>query len=194
MEAELERLVKDKEHATLMEVIPLSVVPLTAKASTTTTTEIPLATLLTALEKSMELAKSTEEMTLQGIEINRLKKEIENLQDLKSSYQTRYNIERQTSEKFKQEIKQLQKKIVGGKTLAETKENICMDISKYINEIWPMLKKMFEQHELVLRSREAIDTIKGELGEIPTEANEIINFLNSKTREELEDLKIEEKT
>ena len=40
----------------------------------------------------------------------------------------------------------------------------------------------------------AIDKIKGELGEIPTEANEIIKFLNSKTKEELEDLKIEEKT
>jgi hypothetical protein len=32
------------------------------------------------------------------------------------------------------------------------------------------------------------------LGEIPTEENEIIRFLNSKTREELEDLKIEYRT
>jgi hypothetical protein len=63
---------------------------------------------------------------------------------------------------------------VGGKTLAEAKENIWMDISKSINEIWPMVQIMFEQHELVLRSRQAIDKIKGELGEMPTEANEII--------------------
>ena len=53
---------------------------------------------------------------------------------------------------------------------------------------------MFEQHELVLRIRQAIDKIKGELGEMPTETNEIIKFLNSKTREELEDLKIEDIT
>jgi hypothetical protein len=57
---------------------------------------------------------------------------------------------------------------VRGKTLAEAKENIWIDISKSINEIWPMVQIMFEQHEMVLRSRMAIDKIKGELGEIPT--------------------------
>jgi hypothetical protein len=86
---------------------------------------------------------------------------------------------------MKQEIQQLQKQTVMGKTLAEAKENIWMDISKSINEIWPMVQIMFEQHELVLRRKHAIDRIKGELGERPTEANEIIRFLNSKTREEL---------
>jgi hypothetical protein len=49
---------------------------------------------------------------------------------------------------------------------------------------------MFEQHKLVKRSRHAIDKIKGELGERPTEANEIIRILNSKMKEELEALKI----
>jgi hypothetical protein len=91
MEAELERLVKEKEQEIPMEVIPLSVVPLTGVStktiSTTTTTKLPSTTPLTALEKYVELAKSMEEMTLQGIEINRLKKEVENLQDLKSSNQ-----------------------------------------------------------------------------------------------------------
>ena len=57
-----------------------------------------------------------------------------------------------------------------------------------------MVQIMFEQHELELRSKQAIDRIKWELGEIPTEENEIIRFLNSKTREELEDLKIEYRT
>jgi hypothetical protein len=32
------------------------------------------------------------------------------------------------------------------------------------------------------------------LGEIPTQANEIIKFLNSKTMEEMEELKIEDRT
>jgi hypothetical protein len=53
---------------------------------------------------------------------------------------------------------------------------------------------MFEKNELVIRSRQFIDKIKGELGEMPSEANEIIKLLNSKTREELEDLKIKDKT
>ena len=57
-----------------------------------------------------------------------------------------------------------------------------------------MVKIMFEKHELVLRSRHAIDKIRIEMGEIPTEANEIIKFFNSKTKEELEELKVEDRT
>jgi hypothetical protein len=102
-------------------------------------------------------------------------------------------MEKQTSDKLKQELQQLQKKTVAGKTLVEAKENIWMDISKSINEIWPMVQIMFEQNELVQRSRQAIEKIRAELGEMPTEATEIIKFLNSKTREELEDLRIEDR-
>jgi hypothetical protein len=69
-----------------------------------------------------------------------------------------------------------------------------MDITKSINEIWPMVQIMFEQNELVQRSKQAIEKIRGELGEMPAEATEIIKFLNSKTREELEELKIEDWT
>jgi predicted RNase H-like nuclease (RuvC/YqgF family) len=101
-----------------MEVIPLSVIPLTGVStvttSTTTTTELPSVTPLTALEKSVELARSMEEMTLQELEIKRLEKEIENLQELKSSFQASYNTKRHTSEKMKQELQQLQKKTVVG--------------------------------------------------------------------------------
>jgi hypothetical protein len=53
---------------------------------------------------------------------------------------------------------------------------------------------MFEQNELVQRSQQSIENIRVELGEMPTKAAEIIKFLNSKTREELEDLKIEDRT
>jgi hypothetical protein len=66
-----------------MEVIPPSVVPLAGvnmtMVSTTTTAEIPSETPLTTLEKTIEIEKSMEEMTLRGTEIDRLKKEVENL-------------------------------------------------------------------------------------------------------------------
>jgi hypothetical protein len=103
MEAELEKLVKEKEQSKPMEVIPLSTVPLTG-VSTASIAEIPSATPLTALEKTVELAKSMEEMNLQETDISRLKKEIENLQELKSSYQTSYSKEKQTSDQLKQEL------------------------------------------------------------------------------------------
>jgi FtsZ-binding cell division protein ZapB len=172
MEVELERLVKEKEQTIPMEVIPLSAVPLTGVSTTTvsiaTTTKLPSVAPVTVLETFETLAKSMEEMTLQGAKIKKLQLEIEKLQNLKSSFQTSYNIERHTLENLKQEIQQLQKQTVMGKTLAEAKKNIWMDISKSINEIWPMVQIMFEQHELVLRSKQAIDKIKGELGEMPT--------------------------
>jgi hypothetical protein len=43
-----------------------------------------------------------------------------------------------------------------------------------------MVQIMFEQNELVQSSRKAIEKIRGELGEMPTEATEIIKFPNSK--------------
>jgi hypothetical protein len=135
-----------------------------------------------------------EEMNLQETEISRLKKEVENLQELKSSYQASYSKEKQASNKLKQELQQLQKQTVAGKTLAKVKGNVWMDITKSINEIWPMVKIMFEKNELLQRSKQAIENIRGELGEMPTNATEIIKFLNSKTKEELEELKIEDRT
>jgi hypothetical protein len=53
---------------------------------------------------------------------------------------------------------------------------------------------MFEQHDLVQRAKQTIDMIKGELEEMPTEAHQIIKFLNSKSKEELEALQIEDMT
>jgi hypothetical protein len=57
-----------------------------------------------------------------------------------------------------------------------------------------MVQIMFEKNDLVLKSRHAIDRIRTEPGEMPSVANEIIKFLNSKTKEEIEDLKVEDRT
>jgi hypothetical protein len=97
------------------------------------------------------------------------------------------------SDQLKQELQQLRKQTVAGKTLAEVRESVWTDITKSMNEIWPMIQIMFEQNELVQRSKHAIEKIRSELGEMATQANEIIKFLNSKTREELEELKIEDR-
>jgi hypothetical protein len=83
---------------------------------------------------------------------------------------------------------------MAGKTLAEVKEIVWTDITKSINEIWPMIQIMFEQNELLQRSKQAVEKIRVELGDMPAQANEIIRFLNSKTREELEELKIDDRT
>ena len=103
MEVELEMLLKEKEQSKPMKVIPLRTIPLTG-VSIASSVETPSANPLTTLEKIVELAKSMEGMNLQEMEINILKKEVESLQGLKSSYQTSYSMEKQTSDKIKQEL------------------------------------------------------------------------------------------
>jgi hypothetical protein len=72
MEAEMEKLLKEKEQLKPMEFIPLSAIPI-SRVSTTSVTEVPSATPLTSQEKTADLAKSMEKMNLQETEINRLK-------------------------------------------------------------------------------------------------------------------------
>jgi hypothetical protein len=193
MEAEMVKLLKEKEQMKSMEAIPLSAIPI-AGLSTTTVTTIPSATPVTPQEGTTDLAKSMEKMNLQETEISRLKKEVENLQELKTSFQTSLSKENKVTEQLRKELQQLQKQTVAGKTLAEVKENVWTDITKSINEIWPMIQIMFEQNELVQRRKQVVEKIIIELGDRPTQENEIIKFLNSKTREELEELKIEDRT
>jgi hypothetical protein len=138
MEAEMEKLLKEKEKLKLMEVITLSAIPISG-VSTTSMTEVPSATPLTSQEKTTDLAKSMEKMNLQETEINMLKKEIENLQELKSSFQTSLSKEKHVTDQLKQELQQPQKQTMAGKTLAEVKESVWTDITKSMNEIWPMI-------------------------------------------------------
>jgi hypothetical protein len=50
------------------------------------------------------------------------------------------------------------------------------------------------EKSFLYHARQAIDKIKREMGDMPIEENKIIRFINSKTREDLEDLKIEDRT
>jgi hypothetical protein len=83
----MEIFLKEKEQMKPMEGIPLSAIPI-AGLSTASVTTIPSATPMTSQEGTIDLAKSMEKMNLQETEINRLKKEVENLQELKTSFQT----------------------------------------------------------------------------------------------------------
>jgi hypothetical protein len=189
----MERLLKEKEQMKPMECIPLSAIPI-AGLSTATVTAIPSATPVSLPEGTIDLAKFMEKMNLQETEISRLKKEVENLQELKTSFQTSLSKEKQVNEHIRKELQQLQKQTMAGKTLAEVKEIVWKDIIKSINEIWPMIQIMFEQNEFLQRRKQAVEKIRVELGDMLAQENEIIRFLNSKTREELEELKIEDKT
>jgi hypothetical protein len=138
--------------------------------------------------------KSMEGMSLQGKEIRKLQEEVKNLQELKSMFQASHQAEMHKSQRLKQQLQQLQKETVMAKTLAQAKDNIWVDINKSMTKIWPSIQIIFEQHELVQKAIEAIEKIREELGERLTEATELIRFLNSKNKQELEELEIEDKS
>ena len=152
MEVEMEKLLKEKEQTKTVEGITLSAIPI-AGLSTTIVTSVPSATTEQVPEGTIDLAKSMERMNLQESEISRLKKELENLQELKTSFQTSLSKEKQVNEQMRKELQQLQKQTLAGKTLAEVKEIVWTNISRSINEIWPMVQIMFEQNELLERSK-----------------------------------------
>ena len=53
---------------------------------------------------------------------------------------------------------------------------------------------IFEQNDLVKEDGDAIQKVKADLGKKPEEASEIIKFLNSKNKYELEELGIADRT
>ena len=75
MEAELDKMVKEKDHNVPMVVIPLNSFPITgfsvAMTTSTTTGEIPAATSVTSPDATDQLEKAMEDMTLQGAEIKK---------------------------------------------------------------------------------------------------------------------------
>jgi hypothetical protein len=163
MEAEMEKLLKEKEQTKTVEGITLSAIPI-AGLSTGTVTAVPPATTKKVPGGTIDLAKSMERMNLQESEISRLKKELENLQELKISFQTSLSKEKQVNEQIRKELQQLQRQTLAGKTLAEVKEIVWTDISKSINEIWSMVQIMFEQNELLEKSKQAVEKNQNEAG------------------------------
>ena len=111
----------------------MSAIPITG-LSTITVIVVPSAASVTLPEGTTDLTKSMEKMNLQESEISRLKKEMENLQELKTSFQKSLSKEKQVNEQIRKELQQLQKQTMAGKTLAAVKEIVWTDISKSINE------------------------------------------------------------
>jgi hypothetical protein len=88
MEAEIDKLRKEKEQNVQMSMIPLEAVPLTGIRTTEAST---LADILSAIpvqvsDASEKLVKSMEDMSLQGEEIKKLQEEVKNLQEMKSMF------------------------------------------------------------------------------------------------------------
>ena len=99
MEVKMEKLLKEKEQTKTVEGITLSTIPIIGLSTATAiVTVVPSATTEQVPEGTIDLAKSMERMNLQESEISRLKKELENLQELKTSFQTSLSKEKKVNE------------------------------------------------------------------------------------------------
>lgn len=63
-----------------------------------------------------------------------------------------------------------------------------------MSEIYPIIQIIFEQKELVEKTKEAISSTNLELGDMLVTTNRINKFLNSRNRYELEELRVADRT
>lgn len=78
--------------------------------------------------------------------------------------------------------------------LVEAKNNIWQNINANITYMWPSIQITFDQEELVHRVKTTIENTQVYLDHIPEETQNIIKLLNSKSKEELEDMNIPDRT
>jgi len=106
MEAEMDKLIKEKEQNVYMSINPLEVVPLKGirTEKTSTSTKIPSAIWVQVSYSSDKLVKSMEDMSIQGEEIMKWQEEVNNLQELKSMFQANHQAEMHKSQRLSQQI------------------------------------------------------------------------------------------
>lgn len=102
--------------------------------------------------------------------------------------------ETQKSNKLIEIIQKLEKELTLKEPLSQAKQQLWANSINSVNDIWPSIQVIFEQKDLIKEATESIQRVKEELGKKPNEANEIIKFLDSKNKQELEEIGISDKT
>ena len=107
-----------------------------------------------------------------------------------STHTTKTNRHKGQAEVLK---KELTNSFIGNK-LGLAKEILWEEIKEAIKEIWPSIKIIFNQKDLLEKAQEAVESITRQLEDMPETASDIIKFLNSKDDYELEELRISDRT
>lgn len=74
------------------------------------------------------------------------------------------------------------------------KNQLWNKIIEAINDVWLSIQVIYEQRDLLKATQAEIQKTKDELGDKPEQAIELIKFLNSKNKQELEETKITDRT
>ena len=96
--------------------------------------------------------------------------------------------------KLEKKVKALEKDLTLEKPLREINEIIWDNIFQSLKDVWPSIEIMQEQNDLVKLAIEEVQAVREELGNRPDEANELIHFRNTQTKQQLEEFGIQDRT
>jgi len=187
METKMDKLIKEKEKAAKKTIVPLEELPITTIPTTISATT-------STGDVADQLENLVQNMSLQTKEIKKLQDEVKLEEDHQKKTKTFHVAELQRAQNKIEAWKKSTTESSIGHTLDHAKEIIWNNIIEEIDEIWPCIQIIFEQKELMEKEKQTIATRNDQLGEILITTNNIIKFLNSKNRYELDDLGVDDRT
>ena len=211
MEQELEKALQGKQGESTSQppviaptvpiVLPTTVVtiPPVIPASTTdtTTTNASAATATTTPESSMSMEEMMKVVKELEIQMTELKEAKEKLAKLEVSYdKSKMTVAKKTIEikTLDNKIKALEKELTLDKTLAEIKIILWAKIGQSITNQWQSIPTIHEQILLINIAQFETQGARASLGNMPEQANKMIQFLNTHTKEQLAALDISSRT
>ena len=100
----------------------------------------------------------------------------------------------QRADRLQEQVKILQQQVNLTDQVAYIKNHLWTKIIEGIHSQWPSIQIIYEQKELLQAANAEIDKTKKEIENKPPQEVQLIAFFNSKTKEELEELKISNRT
>jgi len=202
MEEELERAAQSKQGESSSQpppavqinvpIPPIQPVAIPEATSATTTIETT-----TPSESSMsmeQMMKAVKELELQTTEIKEAREKLANLEGKYDKSKMAVAEKTREIKALNDKIKALEKELALDKTLIEIKKILWAKINQSITGQWRSIQAMYEQVELIGLAQFETQRAKEALGNMPEQANKMINFLNHQTKEELAALQIMSRT
>lgn len=125
-----------------------------------------------------------------------MKEAKEKLAKLEVSYdKSKMNVAEKTREvkALENKVKALEKDLSLDKPLGEIKGILWANISELFSNVWRSIQIIYEQIDLIAAAQVEIQKARNLLGHKPEQANRLIHFLNTKTKEELVALDIKDR-
>ena len=91
-------------------------------------------------------------------------------------------------------IKELEKELNFDKTLADIKKILCSKIGQSITDQWQSIETIHEQMDLISLAQFENQKARTSLGNMPEQANRMIQFLNTRTKGQLAEMGIRNRT